>query len=409
MNTMRILFLSPTGSVGGAERVLLTAIAGVRQEWPTADVRLICLSDGPLPMDARDLGAEAEILLMPRGADEIAPRPEASERGLRLVQSVAQFPWISVFAKQLRARIRELSPDLVHSNRVTTHLLSRLTVPTRVPVVWHVHDFYGRQSGTSWLLRRMWARARVAIAASQAVAADVRKVLPGLRAEVILNALDLTHYSPGPGAGAELDERAGLPEAPPGTVRVGLLATAARWKGHLVVLDAAAMLAAIAPNLPVRWYLVSGATEYAEDHFTDSELRAEVEARGLANRVALLEFTQHTVPVYRALDVVLQTSTRPEPFGLTIAEAMACGRALVVSAAGGAAELFTDGVDGIGVEPGNVDQLAATVRRLVEDAKLRHQLGLAARQTAESRFDDRKYGARLCEVYHSILTHRMGA
>ena len=34
---------------------------------------------------------------------------------------------------------------------------------------------------------------------------------------------------------------------------------------------------------------------------------------------------------YRALDVVVHASTRPEPFGLVIAEAMACGRALVAA------------------------------------------------------------------------------
>ena len=65
--------------------------------------------------------------------------------------------------------------------------------------------------------------------------------------------------------------------------------------------------------------------------------------------VGFVPFVEDPVPVYRALDVVLHASTQPEPFGLTVVEAMACGRAVVVSAAGGAAELFTDGVDALGV------------------------------------------------------------
>ena len=43
--------------------------------------------------------------------------------------------------------------------------------------------------------------------------------------------------------------------------------------------------------------------------------------------------------VLRALDIAVHASTEPEPFGLVIAEAMACGRPIVVSRAGGAAEI----------------------------------------------------------------------
>jgi glycosyltransferase involved in cell wall biosynthesis len=89
-----------------------------------------------------------------------------------------------------------------------------------------------------------------------------------------------------------------------------------------------------------------------------------------------------------------------------VAEAMACGRAVTVSAAGGAAELFTDGVDALGVAPGSADQLAAAVRRLVENPELRARLGEAARRTAGDRFDANRYGTRLCQVYVSVLRSR---
>ena len=54
----------------------------------------------------------------------------------------------------------------------------------------------------------------------------------------------------------------------------------------------------------------------------------------------------------RALDVVVHASTQPEPFGLVIAEAMACGRAVVVSSGGGAAEIVTPGEDALVHEVG---------------------------------------------------------
>ena len=125
-------------------------------------------------------------------------------------------------------------------------------MPSNVPVIWHIHDFLGTRPAAGWLLRRARGRAAGAIAISNAVATDIRKVLPGLRVDVVPNAVDLTRLSPGPADGCDLDRRAGLPPVPEGIVRVGLVATYARWKGHLAVLDAAARLAAQSPTLPVR-------------------------------------------------------------------------------------------------------------------------------------------------------------
>ena len=73
------------------------------------------------------------------------------------------------------------------------------------------------------------------------------------------------------------------------------------------------------------------------------------ELREMASRSASdgnVGFTGHVddVPAaLRALDIVVHASVEPEPFGLVIAEAMACGRPLIVSRAGGAAEIAQAG------------------------------------------------------------------
>jgi glycosyltransferase involved in cell wall biosynthesis len=107
--------------------------------------------------------------------------------------------------------------------------------------------------------------------------------------------------------------------------------------------------------------------------------------------------------IYCGLDIVVHASTLPEPFGLTVVEAMACGKAVVVSSAGGAAELFTEGFDGIGVSPGNASGIADAVSRLVVDPAYRQRLGIAARATAETQFDDAHYGPQLMAVYRGLM------
>ncbi len=165
------------------------------------------------------------------------------------------------------------------------------------------------------------------------------------------NAVDTDHFAPAEHDGAELDRLAGLEPAGPGVVRVGLVATYANWKGHDVFLDALARLPATGP--PVRGYIVGGPIyATAGSQFTRDELEQRAAANGLAGRFGFVPFQTDPADVYRMLDVAVHASTRPEPFGLTIAEAMSCGKPVVVSAAGGAAELFTPEYDGLGHTPG---------------------------------------------------------
>jgi glycosyltransferase involved in cell wall biosynthesis len=402
---VRLLFLSPVGTLGGAERVLLTAVRGILRERPAAVVGVVALADGPLAGAVRDLGAEAEVVALPADFAALGDSSRPGGRTSSALRSLRRLPVLAPFVARLRDRVARFAPDLVHSNGIKTHLLAPLVVPKGVPLVWHAHDFYGSRPVAGWLLRRARARVRAVVAISNAVAVDVRAVLPGVPVRVVPNAIDVSHFSPGAGDGAELDRLAGVPAAPPGTVRVGLVATYARWKGHLTVLDAAARLAAETPDLRVRWYVVGGPIYQTAAQFTPAELRGAVAARGLGDRIAFVPFQTDTASVYRALDVVVHASTAPEPFGLTIAEAMACGRAVVVSASGGATELFVDGVDALGFEPGNVGQLAAVVGRLVRGPELRAQLGLVARQSA-ARFNAIGYGAKLWGVYRGVLMRR---
>lgn len=401
---MRILFLNPIGNVGGAERVLLAAVAGVRREWPSSHIRVVTLSDGPLIGTVRALGAEADVIPLPAKLGELGDSQLRGGKLALLIRSLAGLPELWQFVLRLRREVTRFSPDLVHSNGIKTHLLSRFAVPKSVPVVWHVHDLYGSRRLAGWLLRRARSGVRAAIAISNLVATDTRATLPGVPVDVVPNAVDLSHFAAGAGDGDALDRLASLAPAPPGTVRVGLVATYAKWKGHLVVLDAAARLMREAPELPVRWYIVGGPIYQTSAQWSQSELRDESHARDLGERIGFVPFSPDPAPVYRALDVVVHAATQPEPFGLTVAEAMACGRPVVVSKGGGAAELLTDSVDALTVTPNSVEELARAVRRLVEDARLRDSLGTAARRTAEGQFDANHYGTRLCRVYQQVTS-----
>ena len=437
---MRICLLSPVGFVGGAERCLLTLVKALRddnmardddaprdddalrdgkaqrddntpRDGQTApDIHVICCGDGPLVGQMRQLGATVHVLPMP------AHMAGFGESGLKSAGRVARLtgtlhgalramPATIAYARSLRRLVRLISPDVVHSNGMKTHLLSRLAGDLGCPVVWHVHDFVGTRPLMARGLRLASGRCAGAVAISPAVARDAAGVLPGVEITTVMNATDTELFSPGEADGAALDALAGLPVAPPGTLRVGLVATYARWKGQDVFLDAAAGAAKHCPA--VRFYVIGGPV-YATSgsQFTVSELRSRASTVALEGRVGFVPFQHNPVDVYRSLDVVVHASTQPEPFGLTIIEAMSCGKPVVVSAAGGAAELFEEGADGLGFAPGNADELSKVIRRLLDDQTLRHTVGARARKSAVERYSRARYGREMLSVYQSVLSRQ---
>jgi glycosyltransferase involved in cell wall biosynthesis len=154
-------------------------------------------------------------------------------------------------------------------------------------VLWHLHDFPSHRPLMIRLLRRLTGGVAGAIAISDAVRRDAEVVLPGLAISVVRNAVDTDHFTPSDRDGPGLDCLAGLPTAAPGTVRVGLVATYAHWKGQDVYLDALARLPEAGP--PVRGY-INGGPIYttAGSQFTRGELERQAESNGLAGRVGFI-------------------------------------------------------------------------------------------------------------------------
>ncbi len=411
---MRITFLNPIGEVGGGERVLLAAIRGAREHLPGARLDVVLFAGGPLEVEAERLGAAVTVVLLPVSLARLGDtrlrdngRPGSLARLGFGWAALGEAPAAVGFVRRLRAALRRCAPDLIHSNGLKAHVFAAVARPRGVPVLWHLHDFLSHRPVMARLLRRLTLGVAGGIAISEAVRRDAEAVLPGLAISVVRNAVDTNHFAPGDCDGAELDRLAGLELAGPGVVRVGLVATYANWKGQDVFLDALARLPATGP--PVRGYIVGGPIyATAGSQFTRDELERRA-ANGLAGRVGFVPFRPDPADVYRMVDVAVHASTRPEPFGLTIAEAMGCGKPVVVAVAGGAAELFTPGRDGLGHTPGNVMGLTDAIARLAADPGLRAQLGANARRTAVERFSQERYGREIAALFAACRRDRIAS
>ncbi len=400
---MRLMFLSTSGQLGGAETILLDVLASLRRAEPSWPLHLVSVAPGPLLSRASALGVDATVVPLPDalarlGEAGVAAGEVGAGRLVGRLGSAASA--LHAYTADLAATLGAVRPDLIHTNGLKMHLVAARAAARPGPaIVWHLHDYLGPRPLTAALLR--WHRSRCAavVANSESVAADAREMLGGtLAVSAVPNAVDVDRFTPD-GAHADLDALAGLPPAPPGTIRVGLVATFARWKGHEVFLDA---LGRLPGHLAVRGYIIGGGVYQTEgSQRTLDELRAAAVRLGAADRVGFTGLVERPEAAFRALDVAVHASTAPEPFGLSIVEAMACARAVVVSYAGGAAEIVTPGRDALVHRPGDAAGLANCLAALATDAALRARLAAAGRATAERRFDRARLAGALIPIYRT--------
>jgi glycosyltransferase involved in cell wall biosynthesis len=395
---MRIVYLTTSGQLGGAETSLLEILASVRAAEPGWRLSVVAPAEGPFVDRVRGLGVDVRALPFPRALARVG-EGQLSGGGGRLRYARAGLA-MAAHARALDRVLGPENPDVVHANGFKAHVLGALAKPAGAALVWHVHDYVSGRARTAQALSRVAGRASAIVTNSESVSRDVMSTLQPLApVQVVYNAVDLARFSP-EGPRMDLDAAAGLPPPAPGTVRVGLVATFGRWKGHETFFQA---IARLPRALALRAFII-GDSLYETDssQLRRADLEARVSALGLGDRIGFTGFAVDAAAAMRALDLVVHASVQPEPFGMVIAEAMACGRPVVVSLAGGAAEIVRDGVDALGHAPGDAASLADRLAMLVSDSDLRARLGGAARATAEDRFDRARLARELTPLYTSL-------
>jgi glycosyltransferase involved in cell wall biosynthesis len=85
---------------------------------------------------------------------------------------------------------------------------------------------------------------------------------------------------------------------------------------------------------------------------------------------------------YYGRAAVVVVPSRREGYGMAAREAMAHGRPVVATAVGGLVDAVEDGVTGLLVPPGDAAALRAALVRLLDDPRLRRDLGAGARREA---------------------------
>lgn len=292
--------------------------------------------------------------------------------------------------------LRRVRPHLVHLNDALPLVRPALLACrlTRTPALAHVRSFLL----PSPLDVRLLAPGLVGLIFNSQAVADAQLAAlprPPLH-QVIPNAVDLAQFSR-PVDRAEVRRALGVPADAP---LVGMFGRVAPWKGQAVFVEA---MARVAAQLPAVYGLIVGGAEGESGAAYLRQVEAAVAERGLADRLLLLGHRDDVPRLMATVDAVAHCSIEPEPFGRVIIEGMAAGRPVVASAAGGAAEIITPGVDGLLTPPGDADALAAALLQVLTDPDTARRLADAGRCTVAQRYTVDAHVSTVQAFYRRLL------
>jgi glycosyltransferase involved in cell wall biosynthesis len=235
----------------------------------------------------------------------------------------------------------------------------------------------------NWLTGRVASRV---IAVSRAVAAELeRRGTPASKLEVVPNGVvaDRIDMPVTDDAVAAWRGRIGW------TREQRTIGIVARAKDQIVVLRALSRV-----RTPVR--LVLAGVE------ADGPIARAARAVPPPHAAVVIPFSDDVRPLYELLEAVLLPS-RIEGLSQALLEAMALGKPVLASAAGGNPDLITSGADGLLVPPLDAAAWAEAIDRVLGDSALAAGLGAAARRTARETFSLDRTVAGTLSVYQSVL------
>ncbi len=337
-------------------------------------------------MGLRALGHRTMLVAHPSG--ELRQR---AKEGLDLIPLAPRNEMDLGAAWRLARIMKRLQPDIIHAHdphgvAMAALALSMATQPVKPPLVAARRvDFHLRRGALSrWKYRQVACFICVSAAIQAMLVADG---VPSSRTVVVNEGIDLERVAAAPPA--KLHEELWLPHHAP---IVGNVAALVPHKGQKHLVEAAAL---VVREVPDARFVIAGEGELRES------LERQIRERRLEKHVLLLGFRPDVLSLHKAFDLFVMSSVT-EGLGTSLLDAMACGKAVVATIAGGIPEVVQDGVTGLLVRPRDHGAMAAAIVKLLKDEALRARMGQAGLKDVTDRFSAERMVRDTLAVYERL-------
>lgn len=124
----------------------------------------------------------------------------------------------------------------------------------------------------------------------------------------------------------------------------------------------------------------------------------------LRKRVLIDAFTLNQVrQIYALSQVCMYPSSVGEPFGLTMLEAMASEKPMIVTMSGGMPEIIQDGISGFVIPVKDFEVLASRIILLLTNERLKKRLGHTGRQIVNSHYTKEILARNVLGIYRESI------
>ena len=367
-NKKRILYCESNfdGTVGGSYYSLLFLATGLDQS--KFEPVVVFRKSTRFIEEFRKLGVTTHIIPHPRPLAFKVPDSATSIfyrisfPGLRIIQKAINFiRFLPIAAIKCAWMIRRDRIDLVHLNnsiiRNNEWMLGAQLA--RVPAITHergINDEYPR-------LARYYARKLdCVICISQAVRENLLdKGVEPRRTETIYNGIDPDLMRITQDAATVRSAHGISTDAKV----IGVMGNIREWKGQETAVRAMPTILKYHPNTIC---LFVGDVSPSDQYYYD-DLVQLIKDLGLENKVVFTGYTDQVANYLGALDIMLHTSIRPEPFGRVLIEAMSLQTPIVGAAAGAVPEIIDNGTSGYTFQPGDASDLSEKVIQMLDDSE----------------------------------------
>ncbi len=336
------------------------------------------LSTLRLAMSMSDKGVSTMVIVPPGSP----LHQRAHESGVNLAALVPRWKYGDIPAAMKLARI-------LGESRINVVILMRsqdihlASLATRfspgVKLVFY-QQMNSRHNKRDLLHTWIYSQLSLWISLTQGMKEDVLQFtrMPRERTKVVPLGTDLHEFDPKHFKKSEARAYFGLPRD---KKIIGVLGRLDPQKGQEVLLRAVPQLLKAHADIS---FVIAGEETAGEPGYK-AHLQGLCRTMGIEKYVKFLPFTNDVPHLLAALDVFALTSFS-ETFGLVVVEAMAMGKPVIATNAGGLPEIITDGKTGLLIEPRNKDAIAHAIHRVLSDDSLRKSLGDSARLDAQRRF-----------------------
>ncbi len=369
---MRILYIANRAEVfSGGQISLLELLQGLNRR--SFEPFLLCPGEGGMAESARDMGIEVRLWDMMRAKTGNIKR-------------------IIAKALELRSIIKEIDPDIVHTNGTRAQFYVAMACKgLNTRILWHVREAARDIPLYDWFLA---VSSKGIICVSNAVKEKRFGNYPFIssRIRVIYNGVDMNKFNPDEVAARKIKHEIGIDER---SRLLGIIGLVIPPKGHRFLFEAFALVSRKYPDARL---IVAGRTV---NKAYKSDLERLTREMGIAEKVVFLGFREDIKSILSALDIFVLPSEN-EGFSRCVIEAMSCAKPIITTDIGGNNEAIVNAHSGLLVPYGDVGALAGAIERMLEDPESARRMGENAQKRVRELFSIESHVSSVEKLYEDI-------